>query len=503
MKIEAKTKIEPLLKTYPFLLDFLAGWSPKFEKLRHPVLRKTLGKVASLEQAAGLGGVPVDRLLEAVAGEVRRMTGEEVAYETGGAGDRGSAPLEDRAARKEVLKDIIRDLHDGGDMNELRRRFSDLVKDVSGAEIGAMEQELIEEGLPESDVRRLCDVHVKIFEEGLDSQAVPEVPPGHPLHTLRQENQALARLIAETKAALASIDAETAAGATKARYAALMPLANRLAEVDKHFLKKENQLFPRLEAKGVSGPSKVMWGFHDDIRSHLKHFRRAVELEDPALVATTGSQVLQEMSDMINKEEKILFPMSLEMLDDEDWARVKDGEGEVGYAWIPAGEAVPPSAPGGRTGPAAGPASGAGSGSIGLDTGSLTPEQINLMLVHLPVDVSFVDENDTVAYYSATPERIFPRSPGVIGRKVQNCHPPKSLDTVNRILEAFKAGRRDEAGFWIEMGGKFIHIRYFAVRDAGRRYRGCLEVSQDVTGIRALQGQKRLLDWEDDRPPAG
>ncbi len=134
---------------------------------------------------------------------------------------------------------------------------------------------------------------------------------------------------------------------------------------------------------------------------------------------------------------------------------------------------------------------------VALDTGSLTPEQINLMLVHMPVDVSFVDENDTVVYYSATPERIFPRSPGVIGRKVQNCHPPKSLDTVNRILEAFKAGRRDEAEFWIEMDGKFIHIRYFALRDAGRRYRGCLEVSQDVTGIRALQGQKRLLDWED------
>ncbi|MFO7732641.1 MAG: PAS domain-containing protein [Candidatus Aminicenantes bacterium] len=133
---------------------------------------------------------------------------------------------------------------------------------------------------------------------------------------------------------------------------------------------------------------------------------------------------------------------------------------------------------------------------IKLDAGALTPEQIDLMLIHLPVDVSFVDENDTVLYYSATRDRIFPRSPGVIGKKVQNCHPSKSLDTVNRILEAFKAGRRDEAEFWIEMGGKFIHIRYFALRDAERRYRGCLEVSQDVTGIRALQGQRRLLDWE-------
>ncbi|MBC7363954.1 MAG: DUF438 domain-containing protein, partial [Candidatus Aminicenantes bacterium] len=142
----------------------------------------------------------------------------------------------------------------------------------------------------------------------------------------------------------------------------------------------------------------------------------------------------------------------------------------------------------------------AGSGMVGvllnLRTGQLSPEQVDLMLRHLPVDISFVDENDTVIYYSNTPDRIFPRSPGVIGRKVQNCHPPKSVHIVNRILEAFKKGEKDVAEFWIEFQGRFIHIRYFAVRDERGRYRGCLEVSQDVTAIRTLQGQKRLLDWE-------
>jgi hypothetical protein len=133
---------------------------------------------------------------------------------------------------------------------------------------------------------------------------------------------------------------------------------------------------------------------------------------------------------------------------------------------------------------------------LDLDTGALTPELVSLVLTHLPVDVSFVDEEDTVRYYSAKKDRVFPRSPGVIGRKVQNCHPPKSMDVVDRILKAFKAGTRDTAEFWIETGGKFVLIRYFAVRDAKRRYRGCLEVSQDVTRIRALAGQKRLLDWE-------
>jgi DUF438 domain-containing protein len=135
-------------------------------------------------------------------------------------------------------------------------------------------------------------------------------------------------------------------------------------------------------------------------------------------------------------------------------------------------------------------------GSIALDTGTLTSEQVNLLLTHLPLDVSFVDEKDEVAYYSATPERIFPRSPGVIGRNVRNCHPPKSVATVEKILAAFRAGTKDHADFWITMRGRFLHIRYFAVRDAQGAYRGCLEVSQDVTGIRALEGERRLLDWE-------
>ena len=133
---------------------------------------------------------------------------------------------------------------------------------------------------------------------------------------------------------------------------------------------------------------------------------------------------------------------------------------------------------------------------IDLNTGALTSEQVNLILTNLPVDISFVDDEDKVVYYSNTKGRIFARTPAVIGRKVQNCHPSESVHMVNRIIDAFRAGKRDMAEFWIEIGGKFIHIRYFAVRDTEGRYKGCLEVSQDVTGIRALQGQRRLLDWE-------
>jgi DUF438 domain-containing protein len=195
--------------------------------------------------------------------------------------------------------------------------------------------------------------------------------------------------------------------------------------------------------------------------------------------------------DMIYKEEHILFPMALETLDEGEWARVRKGEEEIGYAWIrpetgwkPAEQSFPQALMAEKA------------GSLNFDTGQLTADQVNLILTHLPVDISFVNENDEVSYYSATPDRIFPRSPAVIGRKVQNCHPPKSVGMVEKILSSFRDGSKDEAEFWIQMAGRFIQIRYFAVRDSAGRYRGCLEVSQDVTHIRELAGQKRLLDWD-------
>jgi PAS domain S-box-containing protein len=135
--------------------------------------------------------------------------------------------------------------------------------------------------------------------------------------------------------------------------------------------------------------------------------------------------------------------------------------------------------------------------SFPLDTGQLSLDQINIMLKHLPVDISFVDASDELRYYSDTPQRIFTRTPAVIGRKVQNCHPPKSVHVVQKIIDAFRAGEKDSAEFWIELKGRFIHIRYFAMRDKDGNYRGTLEVSQDVTEIRKLHGERRLLDWED------
>jgi DUF438 domain-containing protein len=228
-----------------------------------------------------------------------------------------------------------------------------------------------------------------------------------------------------------------------------------------------------------------MWGKHDEIRELFKK----AEAEDPASEPTLQALTL-EITEMITKEEKILIPMALEVLSDAEWKEVSDGARGLGYCWITPDEVWVP-----VTGTSDARPDQAAGGDIDLDVGHMSPDLLNLMMRHLPIEMSLVNENDEVVYYSQTKERIFPRTPAVIGRKVQNCHPPSSIDTVNRILAAFKNGEKDVAEFWLEMKGMFINIRYFAVRDDKNVYRGCLEVTQDVSHIRSLDGERRLLDW--------
>jgi DUF438 domain-containing protein len=331
---------------------------------------------------------------------------------------------------------------------------------------------------------------VEVFKESLSAQDAPVVPRGHPLHTFMLENRAAEGILHE----LDHILAKLGDGPDKAAFAkeqrSLAKLIERLSELDLHYLRKENQMFPVLEVHGITGPSQVMWALHDDIRIAIKSSKAGVRDALIPDVVNTLRYLVKSVRDMIYKEEHILFPMAKDLLTDVEWRKVRQGEEEIGYAWIAPEQ--------GWTGEA-GVATVENSeqeGTVRLDTGRMTIEQVNMMLKHMPVDISFVDENDEVRYYSATKDRIFPRSPGVIGRKVQNCHPPKSFAMVQKILDEFRAGRRHKADFWIQMKGRFLLIQYFAVRDEKGAYKGTLEVSQDVTDIKKLEGQKRLLDWE-------
>jgi len=488
MELNAKTKVDDLLRQFPFLEDFLITLSPRFKGLKNPIMRKTMGKVASLEMAATVSGLNIDRLISSLTAEIKKQSGSVSQ----------TKPLTDPKERQAALKAIIKDLHDGGDMGILKQRFKDLIQGVEAPEIAKMEQELMNEGLPAEEIKRLCDVHVEIFKEALEEQDRPDPPMGHPIHTYMKENRASEKIMSDTSMLMGLLGQPPTSGAFEKHRQALGELIDRLSEINTHYTRKENQLFPMLEAHHFTGPSQVMWSIHDDIRAQMKQAREAFAANDPAQTLASLKEAIQAIRDMIYKEEHILFPTSLDMLTDSEWIKVKAGEADIGFAWVVPDPGWPDQLLKETTAPAPEPEEVLHdvAGALGLDTGRLTLEQINLMLTHLPVDLTFVDENDRVAYYSEGPERIFPRSPAIIGREVRNCHPPKSVHMVNKILDAFKSGSRDSAAFWIELGGKFVYIRYFPVRDSGGHYRGCLEVSQDLTEIRKLEGENRLLDWE-------
>ncbi|MDP1989671.1 MAG: DUF438 domain-containing protein [Syntrophales bacterium] len=480
MEITPKTNVVALIEAYPFLEEFLISLSDKFKLLRNPVMRNTVGKVATLEQAAVMGGLSVDDMVARLRGEVARQ----------GAAVPSPSP-HSREQRQELLRGIIKDLHDGLPLADAQKRFNEHFSDVSAGEIAAMEQALIAGGVSQSDVKRLCDVHVQVFKDALDPAAVPSMPEGHPVHTFMLENRASEKLLAKIEAILKNLASPPLAESYAQYRGNLTKLLESLAKVDIHYLRKENQLFPQLERHGITGPSQVMWGIHDDIRAMIKKTRTLMAGADIAATVAELSQAVQTIRDMIYKEEHILYPLSLEHLSDDEWLQVRRGEEEIGYAWIqptafwnPALAALQKESTPLPT-----------VGRLLLDTGTPTLDQVRLMLTHLPLDISLVDENDEVIFYSANRDRIFLRSPGVIGRKVQNCHPPKSLDVVNAILAAFKSGAKESADFWIRSQDRFVYIRYIAVRDPQQRYVGCLEITQDVTAIRSLEGERRLLDW--------
>jgi uncharacterized protein len=371
----------------------------------------------------------------------------------------------DRQARQQALKEMIRRLHTGASVDEVKKEFANLLRGGDSAEIAELEQTLIAEGMPETEIQRLCDVHVAVFRESLNEEDAPPAEGGAFLRTLRSENAAAEK-------ALSDLENAVAAGLWDQARSALV----LVRKLDTHYRKKEYALFPRLEQYGFTGPTQVMWGIHDQIRSGWDQLTKLLDgVPKPVTVLAASQPLLQSIRDMIYKEEKILFPNALRLLSPVDWEALsvhrEDGSGAAGTA--PASE-------------------------IPLQVGALTPEQIALLFTHLPVDVTYVDAEDNVRFYSGGKERIFERTPDVIGRNVLRCHPPASVHRVKRILDDFRAGERDSAEFWIQtgpeaQGGKFIHIRYFAVRDAQGKFRGTIEVTQDVTAIRKLQGERRLL----------
>jgi uncharacterized protein len=354
---------------------------------------------------------------------------------------------------------------------------------------------LIAEGISQAEIQEFCDIHTAVLDGQIDHSMAKLVPPGHPVDTFGKENEALGRVTGRIMQLLERCDALPAEQVGE-RVLELRALFNELGDVDKHYRRKENLLFPYLEQRGITGPPTVMWGKHDEIREALKSAREALAASAEAApdeLAIVASMLLvpaaRAVDDMIMKEEQILLPMCMDTLTDLEWFEIHRQTPEIGFClydpqveWTPKNLDAPPVAE-------------VQGDSVRMPSGMLTPAELTAILNTMPFDLTFVDADDKVKYFSQGAERIFDRNRAILGRDVRLCHPPSSVNIVDQILDDFKSGKESHAPFWIQMRGMFIHIEYFAVRDPQGKYLGTLEVSQNLTAKRALEGEQRLLSY--------
>jgi len=402
--------------------------------------------------------------------------------------------------KKNMLKELIRLLHSGAPPAEVKERFKEVLGNVSPVDIAKVEQELVEEGMPREEIHRLCEVHLLVFQDQLEKQK-PEAPVANPVNILTEEHKIMLQLVEMLGNISKNVQKTRSTDSMTEDLAHLKHIAEDFQDSEKHYLREENVLFPLLEKHGVKEPPAIMWTEHDSIREEKKRFVNLIENYDSTSLQefkerlSESADVLKEiLSSHFFKENNILFPTALRVFTAEEWKEVKKEFDAIGYCrFTPQHLIAKPQPEIGEKHKMQ--ARAATEGIVEFETGTLANDEVEAVLRTLPVDVTFVDKDDTVRYFNKS--EIFMRTKAVLGRKVQQCHPQKSVNVVNRILESFKSGKNDVAEFWIQMRGRLIHIRYFAVRNGAGQYLGTIEVTQDVTDIKKLEGERRLLDWKD------
>lgn len=401
-----------------------------------------------------------------------------------------SESINNREYRQNVIKQVITKLHEGKTVDEVKEEFEAAFVGVSATEISEAEAALIAEGLPVAEIQRLCDVHAAVFKGTIEEIHQPSDQtqiPGHPANTLIRENRAIERILEKQIKPYLDAKNETP------DLLALKEGLDNLSKIDLHYSKKENLFFPYMEQYGITAPPKVMWGVDDEIRDMLKAVQRVIieRTEDFSTEEAKDkiNSLVEKIQEMIFKEENILLPMLLETLTQDEWKKIAEESGEIGFlvekvpVWNPVAEYQAEIKEEKKE-----------AGVITLPTGVLRMEELVQLLNTLPFDITFVDKDDVVKYFSQSSERVFPRTKAVIGRNVSNCHPPASVHIVEQIVADFKSGSKDQEDFWIKMGDKYILIRYYAVRSETGEYLGVLEVTQDIKPIQDITGEKRLVE---------
>jgi PAS domain S-box-containing protein len=399
--------------------------------------------------------------------------------------------------RKAQIKEAIRQLHAGVPPEQVKEKFRHVFEGTDSLEIAKIEEELAKKGMKREEMRKLCDVHMAIFKEQLEKQTV-DMQPSQPISILMEEHKIMIKM-AEQLVTLANKVLKV----SDIRYVTeeihqVEHLAEDFTDSEKHYLREENALFPYIEKHGITEPPAVMWMEHNEIRELEKKLHALIKGLDAAGFQSFKDQLWETAKALGNllpnhfyKENNVLFPAAMNVVTAEEWVEIRREFDEIGYCCFTPPELitiVPPAE--------AAPVQAAVAGLLQFETGNLTKEQLDGLLNALPVDITFVDAEDTVRYFNKPDQRIFVRTKAVIGRKVQQCHPEKSLHIVAKIVEGFKTGERNTAEFWINLNNRLVYIRFFAVRDAAGKYLGAMEVVQDVTGIKKLEGERRLLDWQ-------
>ena len=413
--------------------------------------------------------------------------------------------INNRKHRQEKLKELIKKLHDGAAVEEVQEEFHKLTIGVTATEITEMEQALVNEGMPVSDIQRLCDVHAAVFKGSIedihndDAYVSSDFEEGHPVHTFKLENRAIESLMQnEVQNSLNAYSQYKSADSQKV----LLNYLKKLATINYHYKRKENLLFPYMERYDITAPPQVMWGVDDEIREMLKGVISKLEKEATPEIAEEVNELTNRINEMIFKEEEIMFPMILEKFTQDEWIEIEKAGADIGYTlivsakqWTPQDKNVLDTTKSDEN-----IAFGNSltvqkdsSSKILFDAGSLTAEEINSILNTVPIDMTFVGADNRVKYFTQGKERIFERPVTIIGREVKNCHPPKSVHIVEQIVEDLKSGKKDNEDFWIKMGDVFVYIRYFAVRNKKGEFLGTLEISQNIKPIIELEGEKRLM----------
>ncbi len=432
--------------------------------------------------------------------------------------------LDNREMKKEKLKEMLKKLHSGEDEDKVKEEFKDVLRSISPLEIPIIEQDLVAEGISAREIARMCDIHVEIFRESVSGaeKEILDYPEGHPLRNLYEENVNVVK-DAEVLNLYSSSFRRVEGKVRKNTLKVIEGLTRGLKAVGyTHYNVEEMVIFPYLERRGLNAVPAVLWRKHDEIRAEMNKLLEHVAKEEYGKVEEMGQDLAARLIDMVFRENNILYPTLKALLSDGEFKAIRRLSDEIGYykiepkEWNTDAKEIMPyevreeitaeklmSLPQhliqelkknmGEVNLKADEKELIRNGDIALEDGYMLPEELSAMLATMPADITFIDSDDRVRFFSGG-ERIFTRTRAILGRPVQLCHPPKSVHLVNKILQAFKKGERNKAEFWIDMGGKKILIQYFPVWKDGK-YLGTIEFTMDITEMKKIKGEKRLLDW--------